>query len=143
MSPVMPDLLVRADLIWTPCWRSGESGSRSRATFGKSYSQPSSYYNQHFEYHILVCTGIGKPVHCVTLNGSGIQLAVGSQLIVNQKTHFSDLSIGPCIGYPRTRASGESSTTKHRLHMLRDLTQSRHLMTLTDRSKLFRPSELL
>ncbi|KZV32162.1 hypothetical protein F511_24156 [Dorcoceras hygrometricum] len=36
------------------------------------------------------------------------------------------------IGYTRTRASGESSTTKHRLHMLRDLTQSRHLMILTE-----------
>ncbi|KZV50105.1 hypothetical protein F511_21006 [Dorcoceras hygrometricum] len=36
------------------------------------------------------------------------------------------------IGYPRTRASGESSTIKRRLHMLRDLTQSRHLMTLME-----------
>ncbi|KZV20349.1 hypothetical protein F511_41738 [Dorcoceras hygrometricum] len=33
------------------------------------------------------------------------------------------------IGYPRMKASGESSTTKHRLLMQRDLTQSRRLMT--------------
>ncbi|KZV37627.1 Cysteine-rich receptor-like protein kinase [Dorcoceras hygrometricum] len=44
----------------------------------------------------------------------------------------SDIACVTSIGYPRTRASGESSTTKYRLHMLRDLTQSRHLMTLTE-----------
>ncbi|KZV40083.1 hypothetical protein F511_43015 [Dorcoceras hygrometricum] len=42
---------------------------------------------------------------------------------------------GDSIGYPRTRASDESSTTKHRLHMLHDLTQSRHLMTLMESRK--------
>ncbi|KZV23492.1 hypothetical protein F511_40237 [Dorcoceras hygrometricum] len=60
---------------------------------------------------------------------------VNSFTLKHKSTLARDLShyiSSDCIRYPRTRASGESSTTKHRLHMLRDLTQSRHLMTLTE-----------
>ncbi|KZV46738.1 hypothetical protein F511_09965 [Dorcoceras hygrometricum] len=139
---------------------------------------------------------------CVTLNDSGIQLAMSSQLPVTTKTHFrtchwtmakhletsshdpigiidssfknqsnmvsvqygpfisyiptesniidksrvsrgsiamhiswrsnSDIVYATSIGYPCTSASGESSTSKHRLLHASDLTQSRHLMTLTE-----------
>ncbi|KZV35799.1 pentatricopeptide repeat-containing protein mitochondrial-like [Dorcoceras hygrometricum] len=65
---------------------------------------------------------------CVTLNGSGIQLAVGPQPLW-LRNHNSGLAqrimvrassnIGheplDSIGYPRMSASGESSTTMHRL----------------------------
>ncbi|KZV46989.1 hypothetical protein F511_35261 [Dorcoceras hygrometricum] len=57
----------------------------------------------------------------------------GLTTFVTPKPHFrTNPSDQDSIGYPRTRESGESSTTKHRLHMLRDLTRSRHLMTLME-----------
>ncbi|KZV36009.1 hypothetical protein F511_33745 [Dorcoceras hygrometricum] len=43
------------------------------ATFGKSYSQPSSYYTQHFEYHILVCTGIAISVKAGSFNAITVE----------------------------------------------------------------------
>ncbi|KZV42419.1 hypothetical protein F511_37751 [Dorcoceras hygrometricum] len=65
---------------------------------------------------------------CVTLNGSGIQLAVGPQPLRLRNHNFGlthrimvkRLATSPhdpldSIGYPRMKASGESSTTKHRL----------------------------
>ncbi|KZV30224.1 molybdate transporter 2 [Dorcoceras hygrometricum] len=69
-----------------------------------------------------------KPRTCVTLNGSGIQLAVGRQPLW-LRNHNSELAhrimvkrlaTSPhdpldSIGYPRMSASGESSTTMHRL----------------------------
>ncbi|KZV51220.1 hypothetical protein F511_16110 [Dorcoceras hygrometricum] len=55
---------------------------------------------------------------------------------------FSDLPIGPCIGYPRTKTSSESSTTIIDFYMHCDLTQSRHLMTLTESIMDNPPKEL-
>ncbi|KZV52821.1 hypothetical protein F511_37112 [Dorcoceras hygrometricum] len=65
---------------------------------------------------------------CVTLNGSGIQLAVGPQPLwlrnhnfgLAQRIMVKRLATSrhdplDSIGYPRMKASGESSTTKHRL----------------------------
>ncbi|KZV17917.1 hypothetical protein F511_43252 [Dorcoceras hygrometricum] len=65
---------------------------------------------------------------CVTLNGSGIQLAVGPQPLRLRNHNFGlahrimikRLATSPhdpldSIRYPRMRASGESSTMKHRL----------------------------
>ncbi|KZV35566.1 hypothetical protein F511_31754 [Dorcoceras hygrometricum] len=108
----------------------------------------------------LVCVSHGSPSTCVTLNGSGIQLAVGPQPLRLRNHNFGlaqrimvkrlatsrhdplgitdsacknqlvvvSIHNGPfntyipirsttidSIGYPRMRASGESSTTKHRL----------------------------
>ncbi|KZV55517.1 GRAS family transcription factor [Dorcoceras hygrometricum] len=68
------------------------------------------------------------PNTCVTLNGSGIQLAVDPQPLwlrnhnfgLAQRIMVKRLATSPhdpldSIGYPRMKASGESSTTKHQL----------------------------
>ncbi|KZV25890.1 hypothetical protein F511_30425 [Dorcoceras hygrometricum] len=72
----------------------------------------------------------GRPLAstCVTLNGSGIQLAVGPQPLWLRNRNFglaqrimvkrlATSRHDPLdnIGYPRMRANGESSTKKHRL----------------------------
>ncbi|KZV18973.1 hypothetical protein F511_26987 [Dorcoceras hygrometricum] len=117
---------------------------------------------------------------CVTLNGSGIQLAVGPQPLwlrnhnsglahrimygpfnpyipirsttigksrvaidpIAMHTSWrsnSDIASVTSIGYPRMSASGESSTTMHRLLHASGLTQSRRLMTPNTSLELGRP----
>ncbi|KZV46616.1 hypothetical protein F511_35991 [Dorcoceras hygrometricum] len=75
-----------------------------------------------------VVSSVVKSSTCVTLNGSGIQLAVGPQPLwlrnhnsgPAQRIMVKRLATSPhdpldSIGYPRMSASGESSTTMHRL----------------------------
>ncbi|KZV47975.1 heme peroxidase [Dorcoceras hygrometricum] len=83
-----------------------QGGGRRREVGGeKSHSPKYSSHAQHIELSIRA--GILNPV-LVTLNGSGIQLAVGPQPLWLRNHSDS-------IGYPRLSASGESSTTMHRL----------------------------
>ncbi|KZV42460.1 U-box domain-containing protein 44-like [Dorcoceras hygrometricum] len=79
----------------------------------KSHFHPSSSYAQHVELSFRA--GIVKPV-LVLPSMVRDTASRGLTTIVTAKSQFrTDPTDHDSIGYPRAKASGESSTTKHRL----------------------------